>query len=302
MTFIPLWVLATLCAAAAQTARNAMQRQLTATLGTLGATLVRFLYGLPFAILFLALVVAITGESVPGASYSYLAQVGFASFCQIAATALMLAAMRITTFSVTVAYTKTEPIQVALFGFLVLGERPSLIAIAGIMTATVGVIVMSQVRGATLFRSLAARPALFGLASAAAFAGAAVVFRGAILSLDDGSKLMRATTTLVFAQAMQCVMLGGWLLIFAPRTVLATLTAWRQSVFAGAMGALASQFWFTGFALTSTANVRTLGLVEVLFAQLVSRRLAESTTPRQIVGMVLVVAGVAALIAGHTNG
>ena len=49
-----LWAVFTLIAAAAQTARNAMQRELTATLGTVGATHVRFLFGFPFALLFLA--------------------------------------------------------------------------------------------------------------------------------------------------------------------------------------------------------------------------------------------------------
>ncbi|MCF3932642.1 DMT family transporter [Acuticoccus sp. M5D2P5] len=299
MTFIPIWVLTTLAAAAAQTARNAMQRHLTATVGTLGATLVRFLYGFPFSVLFLILAVGVTGEAVPGPSGLYIAQVVFASACQIAGTALMLAAMRITSFSITVAYTKTEPVLVALFGFMVLGERLGAVSITGIVVATLGVMVMSQVNGTTLVRSLAARPALFGLASAASYAAAAVVFRGAILSLDDGSGLIRATTTLVWALASQCVMLGGWLLIVDRRAVIATLVAWRQSVFAGGMGALASQMWFIGFSLTSTANVRTLGLVEVLFAQLVSRRLAEVTTPRQIIGIVMVVAGVGALLVGH---
>jgi hypothetical protein len=47
-------VLFTLLGAAGQTARNAMQRELTPRLGALGATLVRFLFGFPFALLFLA--------------------------------------------------------------------------------------------------------------------------------------------------------------------------------------------------------------------------------------------------------
>ncbi|GAB5374846.1 MAG: EamA family transporter [Acuticoccus sp.] len=299
MTFLPLWALATIAAATAQTARNAMQRHLTASLGTLGATLVRFLFGLPFAILFLVLVVAFTGHLPPAPSLAYLAQVLAASAFQIAATALMLAAMRLTTFSVTIAYIKTEPVQVALFGFLILGERLGGLSLAGIVVATVGVIIMSQVRGADLARGLAARPALFGLAAAAAFAGAAVVFRSAILTLESGDALMRATTTLVWSQALQSLMLVGWLFVFNRSVVVATVRAWRQSLFAGAMGALASQFWFLGFALTSAANVRTLALVEVLFAHFVSRRFAEETTPRQYAGMAMVVVGVGALIAGH---
>lgn len=299
MTFLPLWAFATIAAAAAQTARNAMQRHLTASLGTLGATLVRFLYGLPFACLFLTLVIAYSGAVPPAPSAAYLAQVVIASLCQIAATALMLAAMRLTAFSITIAYTKTEPVLVALFGFIVLGEQLGALPLFGIVMATAGVIVMSQVRGSDLARHLAAKPALLGIASAAMFAGAAVTFRSAILTLDSGNELMRATTTLVWAQLFQSIMLGGWLLAFDRAVVVATVRAWRESVFAGGMGALASQFWFLGFALTSAANVRTLGLVEVLFAQVVSRRLAEATSPRQIAGIVLVVAGVVVLIAGH---
>ena len=48
------------------------------------------------------------------------------------------------------------------------------------------------------------------------------------------------------------------------------LRAWKPSLFAGFMGAFASEFWFLGFAITTAANVRTLALVEVLFAQAVA--------------------------------
>jgi hypothetical protein len=60
-----LWAVFTLIAAAAQTARNAMQRELTATLGTVGATHVRFLFGFPFALVFLAGVMFATGYGLP---------------------------------------------------------------------------------------------------------------------------------------------------------------------------------------------------------------------------------------------
>ncbi len=42
------WIVFTVIAAAAQTARNAMQRDLIRDLGTAGATHVRFLFSLPF--------------------------------------------------------------------------------------------------------------------------------------------------------------------------------------------------------------------------------------------------------------
>ena len=48
-----IWVPVVLFAALAQTVRNAAQRSLTAELGTLPATLARFLFGLPFAAVYL---------------------------------------------------------------------------------------------------------------------------------------------------------------------------------------------------------------------------------------------------------
>jgi uncharacterized membrane protein len=86
----------------------------------------------------------------------------------------------------------------------------------------------------------------------------------------------------------------------SPGVMVAIAKAWRPSMFAGFMGAFASQFWFLGFAVTSAANVRTLALVEVLFAQLVARfAFGQRTTAREAVGMVLVVAGVVLLILAY---
>jgi hypothetical protein len=66
MAHLPwLWAVFTIIAAASQTVRNAMQRELTATLGTVGATHVRFLFGFPFALAFLVGVLVFTGLSLP---------------------------------------------------------------------------------------------------------------------------------------------------------------------------------------------------------------------------------------------
>ena len=85
-----LWAVFTLIAAAAQTARNAMQRELTATLGTVGATHVRFLFGFPFALLFLAGVMAATGYGLPHPPPVFWPWVIAGALTQIGATATML--------------------------------------------------------------------------------------------------------------------------------------------------------------------------------------------------------------------
>jgi drug/metabolite transporter (DMT)-like permease len=296
LTVALLWIPATLIAAVAQTARNAMQSSLTATLGTVGATQVRFLYGFPFALLFLALVTAVTGEAVPPASGRFLAFAIAGALAQILGTAMMLAAMRERSFAVTTAYVKTEPVQVAIFGVLVLGDHLTIGAAAAILVATAGVILMALKPGAEFGRA-GIRPALLGIGSGACFALAAIGFRGAILSLPGASFFVQATTTLVWSLGLQTAFLLVWLAMLDRPALTKSLFAWRGSLFAGFMGAFASQFWFVGFSLTSAANVRTLALVEVIFAQLVSRRLfAQSTTGREYCGMALIIAGVVLLM------
>lgn len=297
MSLVWLWIPATLIAAAAQTGRNTLQRRLTETLGTVGATHVRFLYGLPFGLLFLALVCLAHGRLPPGPSAVFLGWVVFGALSQIAATALMLAAMRQRSFAVVTAYTKTEPVQVALFGLVVLGDRLSAGDWIGIAVATLGVVLVSWAPRKADSAPGGAGPVLLGLAAAALFALAAIGFRGAILELGTPSFLMNATTTLAWSLGTQTLVLTGWLLAVDRPTLRAVLAAWRASLPAGFLGAFASQFWFIGFSLTSAANVRTLALVEVLMAQAVSGRLlAERTSGRERVGMALIVAGVAALL------
>lgn len=291
-----LWIFATLTAAAAQTARNAMQSSLTASLGTIGATQVRFLYGFPFAVVFLVIVTVAAGEAPPAANVRFLAFTGAGAIAQIVGTALLLAAMRERSFSVATAFGKTEAVQVAVFGLLLLGDALTVLRAAAIVIATAGVFLIA-VKPGEKWDAQSLRPALFGIASGGFYAIAAVGFRGGILALDDGVFFVRATTTLVWSLGIQATLLGFWMFAFRRAALIKSFALWRQSLFAGFMGAFASQFWFLGFSLTSAANVRTLGLVEVLFAQAVSRRVfAEATSAREILGMALVVVGVGALL------
>lgn len=292
-----LWVAATLIAAAGQTARNAMQSSLTAVIGTVGATQVRFLYGLPFALLFLALLALFGGEPIPAMTMRSLAFTASGAMTQIAATALMLAAMRERSFSVTTAYIKMEPVLVAIAGFLVLGDTLTPLKLLAIAIATAGVIIASLKPGGAKAMLTEMKPALLGLVAGAFFGLSAIGFRGGIISLPAGSSYVRATTILVWGLAIQTSILLVYLLIFDRTALLKSFSVWRQSLVAGFFGAFASQFWFLGFSLTSAANVRTLALVEVIMAQAVSRRfLSQQVAQREIVGMALIVFGVAVLL------
>ena len=163
--------------------------------------------------------------------------------------------------------------------------------------ATTGVIVAAARPGAR-FDAASVKPAAFGVASGGLFALAAVGFRGGILQLGDDAYYLRAATTLTWSLGIQTLLLGAWLAAFARPALVGSFRLWRQSLLAGLLGACASQRWFRGFSLTAAANVRTLGLVEVLFAQGVARHVfGQRATPRELTGMAFVAAGVALLLA-----
>ena len=128
-----LWIVFTVLAAAGQTVRNAMQRELTAKLGTVGATHVRFLFGFPFALVFLAGVMTATGYAFPKLPPVFWPWAIVGAGAQIVATATMLATMNDRSFVVTIAYIKTEAIQAAIFGLIFLGDRLTLPVLAAIL-------------------------------------------------------------------------------------------------------------------------------------------------------------------------
>jgi len=290
------WALFTIIAAAAQTVRNATQRGLTASLGTVGATHVRFLFGFPFALVFLVGVMIALDQSLPIPPLVYWPWVIDGALAQIAATALMLAAMNERSFVVVYAYIKTEPVQAALFGLLFLGDAVSPGTAAAILIATVGVVTMA-LKPET---SSDLKATMMGLGSGAMLALSVVGFRGAILSLGLSSYVMAATFTLCIGLLMQAVLLSLYLWLRQPAVLASIMTAWRPSLFAGFMGALASQFWFLAFALATAASVRTLALVEVLFAQGISRFIfKQATTRRESFGILWIVIGVVMLLWTH---
>lgn len=296
MSFALFWIPATLVASLLQTVRNLTQRSLTDVIGVVGATQVRFLFGFPFALLFLALVCLGSGRLPPAMGATSLWFTLFGAVSQILATGLMLAAMRARSFAVTTAYTKTEPVQVALFGSVILGDALGPAKFAAIAVATLGVILVSWKPGEKLSKA-GLRPALLGITSGAFFALSAIGFRGGIVALPEGSFLIRASTTLAVSLAMQTAILTVYMLAANRQALVLSLRSWRKSLFAGFVGAAASQFWFIGFSLTTAANVRTLALIEIPLAQIASRKIfSEGTTRRELIGMALIVLGVGALL------
>lgn len=294
------WMIFTLSASAAQTARNAMQRDLIRDLGPAGATHVRFLFSLPFIAALFAIQTQVLGLEPAPVGGATLLWIAGGVLSQALATALMLLGMRTRSFVVITAYTKIEPLVIAMFGAAFLGEKLGWSAIAAIVVATVGVTIISWPASQAKSGDGAARdwrPAVLGLSAGALFAMSATCYRGALLDMGDHSVAMKATTALVIGLSIQSALILAWCLAFDRNTLRAIRRDWRRSLFAGFMGALASQLWLMAFALANAASVRTLALLEVLMAQAVSRRLfKQSTTKRELFGMALLLCGIALLL------
>jgi drug/metabolite transporter (DMT)-like permease len=260
-----------------------------------GATHVRFLFGFPFGLLFLAAVLIATGVPLPRPPAVYWAWVLDGALTQIAATALMLAAMSDRSFVVVYAYIKTEPVQIALFGLVILGDAVTPAMAVAILIATAGVVIMALKPGTTM----GLRATLLGLAAGAMFAVSAIGFRGAILSLALPSYLMAATFTLVMGLPDPIGAAVSLSRPARPRGTRAPSCAPGDRRAAGRLlGALASRVLVLAFALATAASVRTLALVRgAVFAQAMSSLFfKQKTSPREAVGIVLIVAGVAILL------
>ena len=284
------WIAFTVAAAAAQSARNAMQRELTSVLGTVGATQVRFLYGLPFGVLFLGIAITVTGDPIPDFQAVSVAWTAAGALAQVVATALMLAAMKERSFVVTTALVKAEPVWVAIMGFALLGETFGWPLLAGIALATAGVLWLSWPAAGA---GWSLRPIALGLASGAVFAASAIAFRAAMLSIDSGEAfVVKATAVMALSLAMQVVALVGWMLVANRTLLMEVLKVWRPSLATGLLAATGSQCWFLAFAIETPAKIRTLGLIEIVFAQIISRRIFSQQQNRtELIGMAVLLAG-----------
>lgn len=296
------WIVFTLTASAAQTARNAMQRDLIRDLGPAGATHVRFLFSLPFIAALFAIETLALGMEAPPVGGATVLWIAGGAGSQALATGLMLLGMRTRSFVVMTAYTKIEPLVIAMFGAMFLGETLGAGAIAAIVLATIGVTIISwpasnAVAGPGTGAAFDWRPAALGLGAGVLFAMSATCYRGALLDMGDHPAHMKATTALVVGLTIQSALILAWCAAFDRGTLRAIRRDWRRSLFAGFMGALASQFWLMAFALANAASVRTLALVEVLMAQAVTRRLfKQSTSGREYAGIALLLCGIALLL------
>jgi drug/metabolite transporter (DMT)-like permease len=295
------WIPITLVASASQALRTALQRHLKGRLSTNGASFTRFVFGLPFAIVYLiALVTAGVGR-VPATNRAFWVWVLAAAVSQILATSLQIHVMAARNYATGVAYGKTEVVQAALFEIVFLGATVTWMGAVGILLGTLAVMLMSLVKSARPVQAFLAGwsepTALLGLAAGGLLGIAAVGFRGAAVALQDPVPWVAAAFTLVVATATQTLVMGVYLALREPGELARVFAHAPAGVAVGAASALGSAGWFTAFTLQIAAYVRTLGLVELAFTLLISLyAFRERPSRAELLGLGLLVVSIALVL------
>jgi len=263
------WIPITLAAAFLQNLRSALQKHLKAQLSTTGATFARFTYAGPLAALYATGLATLGGYPVPEPNPIFVLYAVVGGLFQILGTALLVHLFSFRNFAAGTAYSKTETVQTAIFGILILGDPLSLGAASAILISLAGVLTISVARtDLSFFRLLtgwAQKPALTGIASGACFGISAVSYRGASLSLGGPGFLMQAAFTLACVTLLQTLVMAAWMRLREPGQITAVVRSWRVSAWVSLAGMLASACWFTAMTIQNAAYVRALGQVELLF-------------------------------------
>jgi drug/metabolite transporter (DMT)-like permease len=290
-----IWVLITVVAAFLQNIRSALQRQLTSRLSAEGAAYVRFLFALPFAGIYLVVLACYLDMSLPDPNVVFAGYVVVGGSAQILGTVFLIRSFAVRNFAVGTAYSKTETMQAAMFGIVLLGEGVGQFAVLGILISLFGVVALS--RPARSADGWFGAGAMWGVLSGSGFAISAVCYRGASLSLAPVGVVNQAAVTLGWVLLFQTLAMGSYLLLRKEGELVRVARAWRPALIVGACGMMASAGWFTAMAIQKAAYVRAVGQVELVFAFIISIAVfRERSRAIDVVGVLLIVAGILLLL------
>ncbi len=299
----PIWLPATLLAGGVQAWRTAVQRRVSHSLSINAAGLVRYLYGIPFALALLGLYQGVSPAPLPAIGPRFLLFCAAGGLAQIIATNLLIMAFAHRNFVVGTAYSKTEAVQGAVLSFLLLGERLSPLTWAGIGSGVLGVMLLStggkRMGPLDVFKALGQPAALCGIASGFFFALTAIGIRRATQEVAGDDHIHAALIVLATTVVLQTLLQGGYLLLRERDQMAKVFSSWRVSGQVGFLSAMGSACWFTGFATAPVALVRIVGQIEVAFTLAFGHfYLGEHMSRSEVAGLMLVVLGVILALAG----
>jgi drug/metabolite transporter (DMT)-like permease len=262
------WILFTLMAAFMQSWRNAFQKQLSATVDVYGVTLARFLFGFPFAVLYIFWLyqshpIQLHANFTP----MFWVYILIAGCSQILATILMVMLFKQKNYAVGVGLAKSEAILAALIGVMLLQEHLSLLGWAGVVIGGAAVFLLSKGHPQ---QKLSLSTLMIGIGSGLSFAITSLLVREASLELSALPFLHRAAWVLLCVIGFQCISLLLYLVIFSRKTLKAMWERVGLTFKVSVCSFMASLGWFSAMSMQSVAIVKTLGQIEVLFSLLIS--------------------------------
>ncbi|SDG28378.1 MULTISPECIES: EamA family transporter [Thalassobaculum] len=298
---MPIWAIIAALAAFAQTARNAGQKHLAGSMSAWSASWVRFLFGVPFAIGYMAYALGQRTTPAPEVHLEFFVWCAGTAVAQILATVLLVMLFGLRNFAVGSSYARTETIPTAILGSTLFGEAIDAAGWTAILVSGAGVMLISLARQGVGLGSLLAsafnRAAGIGLLSGLFFALASLFLRQASLSLGDADVMTTASMTLVAVIVLQTLGLGTYVAVTRPWEIGAIAKAWKAAVFVGFTSALGSAGWFTAMTIERASYVKAVGQIEFVLAIAVSILVfKERPSLREMIGMSLVAVGIVVLL------
>ena len=295
------WILFAICAAFFQNLRSALQKHLKGKLSDSGAAYARFVYALPIAAIYLALLHQSGKLTLPDTNVKFFLYCLAGGICQIMFTVFLLKMFSFKSFAVGTTFSKLEVAMVAILGALLLGDSLTLTTSFAIGISTVGVVALSMGQSRLSWSAMVAglrHPSTgIGLICAAWLGGSVVFFRGASLSLEHDNVIMAAAFTLTISVLIQTVLMGIYLIKNEPGQLTRVAQSWRWAGAVGITGGLASIAWFTAFSIENASHVRAVGQVELIFTFLVTTLVfKEKVSKMEGAGIILVASGIILLL------
>ena len=272
-----IWIFAAIFAAACQTARSAFQKNMISKLGEYGAAYIRFCYALPFTSLIWLIWISVPGNNIPNLSLYSLLLCLFGSVFQVLFTYVLMKVFAHKNFATGIAFSKTEVILIAFLEIIILSVTFSTSIMLGIILGVISVLLLSYAKKADsilktiklLINSTLSVGTLVGLLSGLLLAGSVVAFRMSIISVE-GPLLDKSIFISFIAIVFQTILVGLYLVINKRDQFLAVIKYWKPSLPAGLSGTGATFGWFVAFGLTTAAEVRAVGQIELIFSILIS--------------------------------
>ncbi|MCG8415367.1 MAG: DMT family transporter [Pseudomonadales bacterium] len=289
------WIVFTLLAVVMQSVRTAGQKQIAKKLSVEATTLVRFLFGLPFAIAYFVFLNDIHQESTFSLGVTFFVSASLAGIAQIAATLCLVKALTIRNFAVGTALAKTEAILTALLGALFFSAAISPLGYLSVVVGVAGLLVASNWRFS--WQDLLQNESIkYGLGAGLGFALASLWIRDASLSLTV-EPLLSAATVLVYMVALQAVLCLILILWQDSSQLRLIRNNFGASVFIGFSSVAGSVGWFTAMSLQEAALVKTLGQLEFVVTLLITYLyFGEKISGREYIGIILVATSILLLL------